>query len=239
MAVTVQYYKKIKKLLWFLGYALILLVGKMLWDNKYYYLMSWMVVSLAFVPFAKRWDQGMLRKRRELVVIAVMSAIAVGARSLFYMLPQVKPMAAIVIITGAALGANAGFATGTVSVLVSNFVFGQGPWTPWQMVAFGILGYLAGVFFAKIKIENRKGLFWLSLYGGVSVFGLYGFIMDTASVIMSTQQIHWKLLLASYMTGIVFNFIHGLGTGVFLWILAIPMLKKIYRINRKYGIVKE
>ena len=237
MAVKNRFFKMVKRLAWFLGFPLILLLGKLLWDNEKYYLMSLCVVVLAMVPFAKKWEKGILKKRRELVVIAVMSAMAVGARSLFYMLPQVKPMAAIVIITGVALGANAGFVTGAVSALVSNFLFGQGPWTPWQMIAFGLLGFFAGCFFSSKKIKTKKDTLWLSIYGGISVFLLYGIIMDTATVVMMTQNISWSLLRATYLTGVVFNFIHGLGTAVFLWILSMPILKKLYRINKKYGII--
>ena len=76
---------------------------------------------------------------REVLLIAVMAAIAVVGRMAFFMLPQFKPVTAIVIITGISLGAEAGFLTGAVAGFVSNFFFGQGPWTPWQMFAFGII----------------------------------------------------------------------------------------------------
>ena len=88
-----------------------------------------------FLVFENRRPQA-----REVVVIAVMAALAVAGRAAFFMLPQFKPTAAIVIIAGVGLGAEAGFLTGALAGFVSNFFFGQGPWTPWQMFAFGIPG---------------------------------------------------------------------------------------------------
>ena len=76
------------------------------------------------------------------------------------MTPQVKPCAAIIIITGIALGKKAGFLTGAMTAFVSNFFMGQGPWTPWQMVAFGLLGYIFGTAYS-ISLINKKDLFVL------------------------------------------------------------------------------
>jgi energy-coupling factor transport system substrate-specific component len=112
------------------------------------------------LPFALVFE-GRGPKARELVVIAVMVAIAVVGRAAFFMLPQFKPVVAIVIIAGAALGPESGFICGALSGFVSNFLFGQGPWTPWQMFAFGMIGFFAGLIFgrlaASIGAPNRDG----------------------------------------------------------------------------------
>ena len=75
---------------------------------------------------------------RELVVIAVLCAIGVAGRAAFFMVPQFKPVAAVVILAGVCFGAESGFLVGAMTAFVSNFFFGQGPWTPWQMFAFGL-----------------------------------------------------------------------------------------------------
>jgi hypothetical protein len=85
-----------------------------------------------------------------MVIIAVLCGIAVAGRAAFFMLPQFKPVVAIVIIAGASLGAESGFIVGALSGFVSNFIFGQGPWTPWQMFAFGMIGFIAGLLFCKL-----------------------------------------------------------------------------------------
>ena len=81
---------------------------------------------------------------REIVTLAVMSAIAIASRAAFAVIPFFKPMMGIIMITGIAFGGGAGFLAGTVTGFVSNFIFGQGPWTPWQMLAYGLGGALAG-----------------------------------------------------------------------------------------------
>ena len=108
-------------------------------SERQFYITSLLIIVYTMIPFflvfEKRKPQA-----KELVVIAVMCAIAVVSRAAFIWLPHFKPMTAIIIITGVALGAEAGFLTGAMTGFVSNFIFGQGPWTPWQMFAFGIAG---------------------------------------------------------------------------------------------------
>ena len=82
---------------------------------------------------------------RQLMPTAVLAATAAAGRVLFAPIPDVKPVSAIAIVAGAALGRRSGFVVGAVAALVSNFFFGQGSWTPWQMYAWGLVGYLGGV----------------------------------------------------------------------------------------------
>jgi energy-coupling factor transport system substrate-specific component len=115
---------------------------------RHYYLISVAIICIALAVFAWRFE-GRRPRAREIVVIAVLVALAVAGRAAFFMVPQFKPVAALVIISGVALGANTGFLVGVLSGFVSNFVFGQGPWTPFQMIAFGLLGLLAGLIFSR------------------------------------------------------------------------------------------
>ena len=84
-----------------------------------------------------------------------MSAISIAGRSLFIITPGFKPVAAITAITGFSLGAEAGFLTGAISALVSNMFFGQGPWTPFQMFMWGIIGFIAGLL-GKTGVMHKK-----------------------------------------------------------------------------------
>lgn len=81
-----------------------------------------------------------------MVPLAVMAALGVVGRTVFQLipLPNFKPVSAIVIITAIAFGPEAGFMTGALTAFVSNFIFGQGPWTPWQMFCWGMIGFVAG-----------------------------------------------------------------------------------------------
>lgn len=200
------------------------------------------IVCLAMVPFAMVFED---RKpqARELLLIAVMSGIAVAGRMAFFMIPQFKPVTAVVIIAGIGLGAEAGFLTGAVSGFVSNFFFGQGPWTPWQMFAFGIIGFLAGILFHRNrwlkKLDERIQLGLQCMYGGLATLVIYGLIMDLSGVLtMTANGISWEAMLAKVISGLPFNAIHGLSTVIFLLFLAGPMEKKLDRIKKKYGILE-
>lgn len=119
------------------------------WD--YVILNSDILLGLLFllasaIPFILVFDKRR-PQARELVPIAVMAAIAVVGRTVFEIipLPNFKPCSAIIIITAVAFGPEAGFLTGALTAFVSNFIFGQGPWTPWQMFTWGLVGFLAGI----------------------------------------------------------------------------------------------
>ena len=133
----------------------LVLAASRYFGNRRYYLCSILLIIFSMVPFFLSFEK---RKpeAREIVTLAVMCAIAVASRAAFIMVPHFKPMVGIVIITGMAFGAEAGFLTGAVSGFVSNFLFGQGPWTPWQMFAFGIAGFLAGLLAKAGIIKGAK-----------------------------------------------------------------------------------
>ena len=202
-------------------------------DGRYYFI-SLLIILETMLPFALVFES---RKpqARELVIIAVMCAIAVAGRAAFFMLPQFKPLVAVVIIAGVAFGGEAGFLVGAMSGFVSNFFFGQGPWTPWQMFAFGIIGFLAGVLFKKGILRRNTPA--LCVYGGLAALFIYGIIMDSSMVLIYQPQPNGAMFWAALLQGIPFNLIHSLATVVFLAIISRPMLEKLDRIKTKYGLV--
>ena len=121
-------------------------------------------------------------------------------------------------------------------MLVSNILFSQGPWTPWQMFAMGMVGFLAGILFQKGFL--RKTRLSLAIFGAVSAIVIYGGIMNPASaMIWSTEKLSRQLLLTYYLTGFPMDCIHAFSTAFFLWAAAEPMLEKLCRIQTKYGII--
>lgn len=203
-------------------------------DRKYYFI-SMLIIFETMIPFFFAFENRK-PKARELVVISVLCAIAVAGRMAFYMLPQFKPIAAIVIIAGVAFGGEAGFLVGAITGFVSNFFFGQGPWTPWQMFAFGIIGFLAGALFKKGLVSKTKTS--LCIFGGLSVVLIYGGIMNPASAIMFQGTPNIEMILSSYVLGMPFDIVHGISTVFFLWILSEPFIEKLDRIKTKYGLIK-
>ncbi|CAH1210615.1 Vitamin B12 import ATP-binding protein BtuD [Paenibacillus allorhizoplanae] len=203
-------------------------------DDRKYYFVSMLIILETLLPFMMIFE-GRKPQARELVVIAVLCTIGVTGRMAFFMVPQFKPVVAIVILSGIALGAETGFLVGAVTGFVSNYFFGQGPWTPWQMFAFGIIGFLAGALFRKgILRRNRIAL---CLFGGSATFLIYGIIMNFSSVVMTGSKPTIGALILACIRGVPFDLIHAIATVIFLYFLARPMLEKLDRIKEKYGLV--
>lgn len=168
-----------------LFYEIIVLKG----EN--YYLVSMAVLLIAlfgfFAHFEKERPGVML-----LTMIASLCALAIAGRIAFFFLPQIKPIAAVVILAGVSFGGEVGFVTGALSAFVSNFYFGQGSWTPFQMVALGLVGFFAGVFF-----YGRESKRWLvALYGFFAVVIIYGAIVDLNTIFLlhSSFPYRWFVL---------------------------------------------
>lgn len=204
--------------------------------NRKYLLVSLTVLLCAILSFFLLFEH---RKppARDLVTLAVLCSIAVAGRAAFFMLPQFKPVAAIVIITGVCLGARSGFLVGAVSALVSNFFFGQGPNTPFQMFAFGSIGLLAGLLFEHGPLRAKK--LPLCVFGALSAFLLYGGIVNSGTVLISGLPLTAASFLGVFAAGVPFDLIHAASTAFFLFFLFQPMSEKIERMKRKYGILQK
>ena len=205
--------------------------------NTHYYLISVAVIIIAcvvfFIGFEKKKPQA-----REVVTLATMSAIAVASRAAFIMVPFFKPMSAIIMITGMAFGPGAGFLVGTVSAFVSNFIFGQGPWTPWQMFAYAMAGFLGGLLYKhEIIHENKRML--TSFMGLATVVLIVGPILDVCSVFTMGGKITREYVISVFGSGLAPNIIHGIATFVTLLLLCKPMMEKLNRMKVKYGMMSE
>ena len=209
--------------------------GPHFFGERKYYIISLLVMLETIIPFIMRYER-QKPPAREIVMVSVLCAIAVCSRGAFFMLPHFKPTAALVMIAGVCLGGQKGFLVGGVTAFVSNFFFGQGPWTPWQMFALGLIGFLAGILFEKNILPKTK--LPLCIFGFLATFIIYGGIMNPASIILWQNKITWEMIATAYATGFLFDLIHAVSTVFFLWILSTPMIEKIDRVKIKYGISK-
>ena len=226
---------KIATLLILFLIPLTIFIGIYYLGDKKYYFISLLIILETMIPFGFAFENRK-PKARELVIISALCAIGVAGRTAFFMLPQFKPVAAIVIISGVAFGGETGFLVGAITAFVSNFFFGQGPWTPWQMFSFGIIGFLAGIMFQKGILRKTKTD--MCVFGFLATFVIYGGIMNPASVIMWQSNININMVLSSYVMGMPFDFIHAVSTVFFLFFAAEPMLEKLERIKIKYGLIE-
>ena len=207
------------------------------WNGgRKYMVISFAIIFETMLPFFLIFE-GRKPQARELVILSVLSALAIGGRAVFFALPGFKPVAAMVILSGVAFGGEAGFMVGSMTMFCSNVLFGQGPWTPWQMFAMGVMGLLAGILFRKGLLHRDR--FSLSVFGGLVTFLIYGGIMNPASVLMYQQNVNLKMILSAYITGVPADAVHALATVLFLWFLSESMLEKLDRVKVKYGLLEQ
>lgn len=215
--------------------ALLCLVVVIIWQifssSANYYIIAVLVLVLSMLPFLFSYEQSK-PSARELALVSSLIAIAVISRAVFYLVPQVKPIGAVVIVSGACLGAKRGYLVGAFSAFISNFIFGQGMWTPFQMVALGTVGLISGLIFDK----NARRV-PLAVAGFLLTFALYGFIVDLSTVLTITGNYSLSSVLAVYGAGVPFSLFFGISTAVFLLLFGEAFIKKINRITTKYGIL--
>ena len=198
-----------------------------------YYISAVAIIILSIVPFYVFFEQRKI-KASEIVTLAVMIALCVASRAVMAYIPQVKPTAALVIVTAIAFGPNVGFFTGSLSMFVSNFIFGQGMFTPFQMLGMGLVGFISGLVFHKKPYSNNK--LTVSIIGGLACFIIYGIIVDSCSFLMMSMDFSLKSAVKIYLSGMSFNLIHGITTGILLFFINKPMTDKFNRLRIKYGI---
>ncbi len=210
------------------------LLGVKFGGERRYYITSLIVILEALLPFAMVFE-GRRPQARELVIISVLCALTVSGRAAFVSIPQFKPVAAMIIVSGICFGGEAGFVVGAVSGFVSNFFFGQTPFTPWQMLAFGIIGFVSGIVFKNGFYGKTKT--GLCIFGFFATLILYGGIINAASVILAHGEPNENMFLATYVASLPFDIVHSSSTAFFLFFIAEPMIEKIDRIRIKYGLI--
>jgi energy-coupling factor transport system substrate-specific component len=169
---------------------------------------------------------------KEIALIAGLSAIAGLGRIPFAGIPNVQPTTFIVIVSGYVLGPRAGFMVGAVSALASNFFLGQGPWTPWQMLVWGMAGASGG--FASKFIPNISRLQMVILCGVWGYF--YGWFINLWYWSAYTYPHTLGSYIAVCATSFVFDTLHASGNVVLSWMLGKEFINIISRFKRKMTI---
>ena len=203
-----------------------------------YYVPSVLIIIYTMVPFFVSFES---RKpgARELVMLSVMAALAVASRAAVFWLPNFKPIAGVVAISGIALGPQSGFLVGALSMFASNIIFGQGPWTPWQMFAYGLIGFTAGMladhdFIPRSRLSKSTRIV---LGCGAFVFMVLvaGPILDTSTLFTMASEVNLGSAAAVYLSGLPINVSQGVATFLTLYLVSNPLLEMIARVKKKYG----
>ena len=221
---------KIRKMLrWLIPFLLIPLVvalGALLGGAKKHLLISFLVAALSMLLFLAGFERKKAGARR-MVLSAVMIALCIVGR----FIPFFKPVTALTILAAMYLGGEAGFLVGSFSAVLSNFYFGQGPWTPFQMLAWGMIGLIAG-----LLAEKLKGSRALLLIFGVLSGLIYSLLMDVWTVLWYDDGFRWDLYGAAMLTALPHTIVYSLSNLAFLFFLGKPMGEKLERIRIKYGL---
>ena len=218
----------------FLVIPLTLILGTKL-SGRAYYVTSTLVILEILIPFLLAFE-GRKPQARELVVIAVLCALVVASRAAIP-IPNFKPTYAVIMLSGIAFGPEAGFLVGAVTAFASNFFYGQGAYTPWQMFAYGAGGMLAGFVFRK-KWLPREPLA-MGIFGYLVVLLFIGPILDTCSVFLTLPEISPKSAWPLYISGFPVNLSQGACTFLTMLLFGRPLLEKLDRVKTQYGMMEE
>lgn len=194
-------------------------------------ILTLVVVLGALAVFATGYERSRPGLRQVMPTV-VLAALAAAGRIIFAPIPDFKPVSAICILAGATLGRRDGFMVGALAALSSNFFFGQGPWTPWQMYAWGLIGYLAGALEAAGLMGSKKVVLGLGFLSAM----LYGLLLNGWYVIGFVHPITWQSVLAAYAAGFPLDCVHGVATTAFLAAIWLPWGRSIRRVVRKYDL---
>lgn len=207
-------------------------IGVTMFEDRKYVFISFILVILILIPFFlsfERKDASI----RYMVIIAVMTALSVVGRFLFAAIPGFKPVTAIVILTAIYFGLEAGFLVGALTALISNFYFGQGPWTPFQMFAWGMIGFIAGIpLIRNILMNNKLILALFGMFAGI----FFSLLMDVWTVLSFDGVFNVKRYLTIVTLSVPFMITYAVSNVIFLLITIMPIGDKLVRIKIKYGI---
>ena len=208
----------------------VILCGALLFEEKQYAWISLCVTALSCVPFFLCFEKRETSTKR-LVLIATMVALSVVGRFIFTPLPGFKPVTAVVVITAMYFGSEAGFMTGALSAVISNFYFGQGPWTPFQMFSWGLIGLIAGLLADLLK----RSRIVLGIYAVISGI-MYSLLMDIWTVLWVDGTFNFTRYLAAIVSATQFTVIYAVSNLIFLLLFIKPIGKTLERIKTKYGV---
>ncbi len=208
----------------------IVLLGASVFKEKSYAFTILLVAFASLIPLFYAFERKE-NSSKELTIIAVMVALSSIGRFIFAFLPGFKPVTAITIIAAIYLGKEAGFVIGSLSAVISNFYFGQGPWTPFQMLSWGLIGLVAGLLAKKLK-GNKVLLSLFGIFAGV----FYSLALDVWTTLWVDGTFNIARYLASITTAIPITIEYAVSNVIFLLLLTKPLGSKLNRIKTKFGL---
>ncbi len=201
--------------------------------GRSYYITGTLIIAELMLPFFVAFE-GRKPQARELVLVAVMCALAIAGRVVIP-LPNFKVTFAVIVLAGIAFGPETGFIVGAITAFASNFFYSQGPYTPWQMMAYGAGGMLAGFLFRKGRLPRDPMV--MGVFGFVAVIFWIGPLLDCSHIFLMLTKITPAGVIATLLSGLYANVIQAITTLAALLLAGRPLLQMLERIKLKYGIL--
>lgn len=226
--------KRVLSLVMIIAMIVLAWLGVTWYQDKQYNAISIGIVMLSSIPFYFKYERSK-PQIREIVVLAIMIALTIISRMLFMVTPNFKPITVLVIICGMVFSKESGFLCGSLGALLSNFFFGQGPWTPFQMLSWGLIGYGAGLLNTKGLLEkNNLVLYIYAIFAGI----FYSMFMDLWTVLSIDTTFHVSRYIASLVTSLPMMITYVISNVVFMMLLKKILLQILMRVKIKYGMME-
>ncbi|RXM69877.1 ECF transporter S component [Clostridium tetani] len=171
---------------------------------------------------------------KTLAIVATMSTLAGILRVPFTAIPGVQPVTFICAVSGYTLGGINGFMVGAMSAFISNFFIGHGPWTPWQMIGWGLCGLFFGVFRGKIE---KKGIKAFVILCGIWGY-IYGFILNQWYILEFMTPVTIKTILMGSILSFSHDTLHALGNMIFAKFFGENFIEVLERYNKRNTVIR-
>lgn len=196
--------------------------------------MTWEVASFlivgAVILAGFAWYERSRPPAQIVALVAALAALAIAGRIAFAAFPNVKPTTDIIIFAGYALGGAPGFAVGALTALVSNFWFGQGPWTPWQMLGWGLCGVLGALL--ALGTRNASRLVLAATCGFAGIF--YGALLNFSLMATYGGDLSLRHFLVLEARAIPFDVAHVIGNVVLALVAGPAMVRMLIRFRERF-----
>jgi energy-coupling factor transport system substrate-specific component len=211
----------------------VLLIWKLAFIHQNWEVFAAVLLLASLAAFFVSFERNNVSSK-DIGVIAVLAALAAVCRVPFAPLPGIQPTTCLVIVSGYVFGARSGFMVGAVAALVSNFFLGQGPWTPFQMLFWGLIGASAGLLGEIRPQAGRAVMVPFSIAWGY----LFGWLMNIFFVVFFIKPLTWKAVFVAYAASFPFDTLHALGNVCFYLLLGPQVIKVLKRFKEKMTYVE-
>jgi len=213
--------------------CMVALLGMMLlFKGRHYLWFSFGCLACSIFPAYWRFEHRQMGTRL-LVFLAVIVALGVLGRVPLAAIPNVQLTSFVVIVSAVSLGPELGFMSGSMMALVSNLFLGQGPWTPWQMLAWGLMGLFTGL----LQKSSLRDQLWVIVIWGALWGFWFGWIMDLWYALAYVHPLRFASFFLSFASSFLFDALHAATNAVSLLVLYLPWRKLMDRLILKYKIL--